>query len=396
MAIVEMEFDPSRRDFFLTGFARGRRSGGSQPPRRPGARTQPNQPQPDGGFKVTRREALGLGILATTLAGGGYIAHKLGWVFPTGPDQTPQEPETLESLVIKAKSMEDEYSINDLSDKETRDNYTRLLADIFIGYYPLGISKQQLLSSVVFVNSKEAFEELFVSRNQDPQFTLEYIKQVAARTPAFTGSDDSKIFINTSYGIFHKEMTNQDPKYPKDWNPLKSLRLVLFHEFSHAISVPSLDSVIFSIVDKNNSIKDKKITGFRIKGYTDKNEFAALYSSIDEAAVELLSKYTNTDLFNSFISKYGDTEGHSVTDIMTRLEQLMNAARIDKMELARFHKSSNLRGFLLLLAERGGIDPQRISEPDRIAFGFSLFQALIQNNQAILQDYMNSARRLAR
>lgn len=388
MATVEIGFDQSRRDFLIFGFARGRRGSG-QPPRRP-TRVAATQPEPpDGGLKVTRRGA----IIAGVIVGGSAIAVAMlrPWQRVTSPPEQ-DSPETLESLVAKAKKIEDEYSINDLSDKETRNNYTKLLADIFIGYYPLGISKQQLLSSVVFVNSKEAFEELFVERNRDPYFTEEYVKQVAARTPAFTGSDDSKIFINTSYEIFHKEMTSQDSKYPKDWNPLKSLRLLLFHEFSHAISVPSLDPVIFSIVDQNNTIKDKKNTGFRIKGYTDNREFAALYSSIDEAAVELLSKYINTDLFNSFISEYGDTQGNSVTDIMTRLEQLLSAARIAKMDLARLHKASNLKGFLLLLAERGGINPQIISESDRIVFGFSLFEALIQNNQAILQDYMNSAR----
>lgn len=397
MAIVEVLFPDefSRRDFL---FAR-RRSHRDQTPRKPHQPATPQGQPPEWnwfGKKVSRRTIIGTGSLMVGLGAGGFVADRLGlWkFFPLSPDQP--EPETLESLVAKAKKMEDEYNINDLSDKGTHDNYTKLLADIFIRYYPLDLSKQQLLSSVVWVNSEEAFEELFVSRNQDPYFTQEYIKQVAARTPAFTGSDDSKIFVNTPYEIFHKEMTSQDPKYPRDWNPLKSLRVTLFHEFSHAISVPSLDPVIFSIVDQNNSIKDKKVTGFRIKGYTDKNEFAALYSSIDEAAVELLSKYINTDLFNSFISEYSDTEGHSVTDIMTRLEQLLSASKVTKMDLARLHKASDLKGFLLLLAERGGINPQRISEPDRIAFGFSLFEALIQNNQAILQDYMSSARRLAR
>lgn len=394
MAIVERGFDPTRRDFLALGFAR-RRRGGGQPPRRPDSGSSSPQPPDFGNWfhkKVNRREALGLGVLAATLAGGGYIAHKLGWLFPTTPDQTQKEPETLEDMVAEAKSMEEEFKGRDLSDKESRDQYAELLVNIFVRYYPLGVSKLELQSSIIWFDSKEEYEELFISRNQDPFFSQDYLRQVAASRPAFTGSNDGKIYVNATHEIFQRERTSTD-KFPQDWNPLKSLRLTLFHEFSHKISDPSKDPTVFSVVDASNTLTDQTIEGFQIRGFNNKRELLGIYNPIDEASVELLSKYINTDLFHSFVSDYGDRQGNNVTAIMTRLEQLLSAAQITKMDLARLHKASNLKGFLLLLAERGGINPQRISEPDRIAFGFSLFEALIRNNQVILQDYMNSARR---
>lgn len=137
MAIVEMEFDPSKRDFLTLGFARRRRDGG-QPPRRPRQPDSPLGQQPPEwkwfDKKVSRRTVVGVGSLLVGLGVGAFVVDRLGLLkfFPPLPDQP--EPETLESLVAKAKKMEDEYSINDLSDKRTRDNYTKLLADIFIRY----------------------------------------------------------------------------------------------------------------------------------------------------------------------------------------------------------------------------------------------------------------------
>lgn len=61
----------------------------------------------------------------------------------------PSKPETLESLVAQAKKMEGGFTGIDLANQETRAQYTKLLAEIFVRYYPLGISKEQLLSSVV-------------------------------------------------------------------------------------------------------------------------------------------------------------------------------------------------------------------------------------------------------
>lgn len=381
MAIVEIEFDPLRRDLITLGFARRRSRG--QPPRRP-RETHPAQPMPPNwGPKRTRRALIAGG---TVVVGAATLISK-PWEWFT--------PETLESLATQAKNTENIYRRDDLSDTETRNKYTMLMADIFVRYYPVGISKTQLLSSVVWVNSKEAFEEIFINHNQDPFFPQEYLRQLAARTPAFT-SVDGHIYINTANGIFQKKMTSQDPTFPIDWNPLKSLRLTLSHEFNHAIAEPSQDPFIFDIVDPDNTLTHRRINGFQFYGLTSENGSAGLYDSIDEASAELLSKYINTELFDSFISKYDNHRMQDITNIIGRLEKLLEEAGITKMELARFHKNSGLRGFLLLLAERGRINAQNISEHDRIIFGLTLFEALVQNNQTILQDYMNSAKDLSR
>lgn len=382
-----VELDLSRRDFLFGRSRRGR------PPQSRESGTSRRRDRDDPG--LTRRQAIPLIIAGTAVVGGvaAGLLRPWDWEWFNLPKE---EPDTLQLLVNQAREMEDGFRGKDLSDRETRNQYTKLIADIFIKFYELdklGVSRLQLLSSVVWINSKEVFEEIFIEQNQNPVFSREYLKQVANQTPAFTAKDLGKIYINTAYTIFQENLTSQDPKFPKGWNPLKSLRLILLHEFSHAISQPAEDTAIFSIVDSKNSITDKTIEGFRIKGFTGKNEFDALYDSLDEASVELLSKYVSTGLFHSFVSEYVSTEGYDVTAIMTRLEQLINSAQIDKIELARLHKTSNLRGFLLLLTERYGIDPQKVTEKGRILFGFSIFEALIHNNQAILQDYINSAKR---
>lgn len=203
------------------------------------------------------------------------------------------------------------------------------------------------------------------------------------------------MYVNTAHEVFQKQQTASNPNFPKDWNPLKSLRSTLLHEFNHVISQPTTDITLFSLVDSRNEVTDKKVEGFQIKGFTGERKLVALFNPIEEASAELLSKYINIDLFHSFISDYPGTQGN-VTSIMIRLEKLLDSAGIDKILLARLHQTSDLKGFLLLLSERYGLNPQKISERDRIIFGFSLFEALVQNNQTILQDYMYTARRLPR
>lgn len=380
----------SRRDLLFPFAGRRKADRRSQKRHRATPSVQPEPPKWSD-LRITRRQAFIAGGATVAIGTLGYLLEPWNWLTPR--PESPQ-PESLEFWVAQARKMEDEYRDTDLSNKEARNQYTKFLAEIFIKYYPVGTSKEQLLSSVVFVNSKEVFEEVFLSTNQNSPLPTNLLKQETNRTVGFT--KDSKTYINTANEIFQKEKTSRNPKFPEDWNPLKSLRLTLFHEFSHAISQTIVDTTIFSIVDSENTLTDKKIEGFMIRGLNSRKEPMDLYRSIDEASVELLSKYINTNLFHSFISEYGSTEGINVTALMIRLEQLLNSATIDRMELARLHKTSNLKKLLLLLAERYGINPQKITERNRILFGFTLFQALIQNNQAILQDYMNSARRLTK
>lgn len=266
------------------------------------------------------------------------------------------------------------------------------MADIFIKYYSLDISRQQLLSSIVFVNSRPAFEEIFIGRNENQLITPETLRNLVPDTQAFTDRRDSKVFINTTHDSFIKGLTDEDPKYPYNWNPLKSLRIALFHEFNHLLSISGTDTALFAVLDPNNEYHDKRIEGFKIRGLNNKNQYAGDYDSIDEAFVELMSKKINTDLFGDFVGEYKDAEGNDVIAIMDRLEQVLNAANINNKELMRLHKSSNLRGFLLLLVDRSHIDMRAVPEPVKISIGTRLLRALIQNDQVVLQDYMNKAR----
>lgn len=321
-------------------------------------------------IRITRRQAVRYGVVGilSTLISAACAPQPLDPVAPDRQNLTEpkkEETETLSSLVTKARKMEDEFKGQNLSDKAIRSQYTSLLADIFTRYYPIETSREELRSSVVFVDSNG--------------------------TPAFTA--DRKIYINTTNEVFQKQETAKNPYYPKDWHPLKTLRLALFHEFNHLITQPAEDAAISVVVDPRNDITKKEIDGFAIKGFNVKKELVGLYASIDEASTELLSKYISINLFGSFLSDYShDNQGRNVTAIMIRLEKLIDSAKIDKMELAYLHRTSNLRGLLLLLTERSGINPQKVSERDRIVFGLSLFEALQQDNQTILQDYMNSAK----
>lgn len=383
----------SRRDFILFAKKRGR-SGGNQPsPHRPDSSASqprsPRRPSQSTGPEYTRRQAIPI-IAGATLLGTGAVAYLLDpfhWFRSLTPD-SPKQNETLESLVSQAKKMEAEYKGSDLSDKKTRDQYANLLSEIFVRYYPLGVSKDELVSSIIWFDSTKDYEEIFISKNQDPYFSNDYLRQMAAERTAFPDKHDGKLYINATDEIFNKARLSR--KFP-GWNPLMVLRLTLFHEFSHQITIISQDTGVFAVVDRGNEIQNKAIEGFEISGDNAKKEHVGIYHLIDEASVELLSKYINNDLFHSFISDYSNNEGDNITNIMNRFEGFLKAAGITRMELAQLHQDSNLKGLLLLLAERGGVNPRRISEPDRIAFGFTLFEASIRNNQAILQDYTKRA-----
>lgn len=373
MAITELE---SRRDFITLGFSR-RRSRGGQPPRRP-HEIHTAQPQPPNWGPKIPRAAFIVGGSATV---GAMLFRPWEWF------TAQSEPETLESLVAQAINMENTYTGSNLSDKETRNKYAKLLAKIFVGYNEEPISGNQLFNSIVWVENTEEFERIF-SEEEGVNITPERLRH----TLAFTA--DGKIYLNLSSPAFQQKTIDKDPAL-RGFNPLKQLRLALFHDFYHVVTEDSQDDSIFAIVDPQNQKRNKKISGFRILGMDNRGILVGLYENIHEATAELLSKQINQDLFGSFHSDY-PSSGEKVTDTMLRLALLLKAAQIPVNEVRRMYKQSSLKEFLLLLSERGGINPQRIAERDRILFGFAIFEALNKNNQAILQDYMNSARSFSR
>lgn len=281
------------------------------------------------------------------------------------PTEVKRSETELEALVRKARQMEDEFKGQDLSDQTIRSEYTNLLADIYSRYYRLDTTKEALSSAVTFVNAGE--------------------------TTANTEAD--KIYINVGNGFFQKKATSSNPAFPKDWNPLKSLRIALSEEFTHFIIQPAEDAGLFLIVDSANEITNKRIYGFKFKGIRGKNQ-VFLYPTIEEASVKLLANYINLDLFDVYLDTYAEnSREQDINNIMLRLEQVIDSAKIDKTILASLHKTSNLRGLLLLLGERYGLDPQKVNEQMRIMFGLSIFEALKQNDQIILQDYISTARK---
>lgn len=376
MAIIEME---SRRDLITLEFAR-RRSRGGQPPRRT-REVHLAQPQsPNWGPKIPR------GVLIVGGAAAVGVALLRPWEWFT-PQPEPEGPETLESLVAQAINLENTYKGKDLSDLEPRNEYAKLLAEIFVRYNEEQISGDQLFNSIVWMETAEEFERIFFEE-EGVNITAERLRH----TLAFTA--DGKIYLNLSSPAFQQKTIDTDPAL-RGFNPLKQLRLALFHDFYHVVTEDSQDDSIFAIVDPQNQKRNKKNSGFRILGMDNRGILVGLYENIHEATAELLSKQINQDLFGSFHSDY-PSSGEKVTDTMLHLALLLEAAQIPVNEVRRMYKQSSLKEFLLLLSERGGINPQRVSERDRILFGFAIFEALIKNNQIILQDYMNSARGLPR
>lgn len=386
MGLMAIEMD--RRDFLT--FARGRRSGGGQPPRRD-QKSSPGLPQPPDFWswfnrKISRRDALGLGVLATTLAGSGYIAHKLGWLFPTVPDQT-QESESLEHLVAQAKRMEDEYKGRDLSDKTIREKYAAILTGIFAFHDPGYLSRQQLRESIIWTDSVRDFtKQRILSSGRTGEPTLQQISNEQSITAA-TDNRRRKITVNAGADVYKQENIVRITDTTYTLNPLKMFRLSLLHELNHLVTERN-DDVIFSIIDPNNQIKDKRIEGFRFVGINKDGTFATVYNDIHEAVIELLAKDISQSDFGSYYGNFptGIT-GEDVTVLINQLEQILQVTGISHQELATMHKNSDLRGFLLKLSDKAGVNVNAPLE-NRIRLGSIIVQAIESNDQRILQDYI--------
>lgn len=382
--MTTVEFDLSRRDFLTLAFARRRRSDGGQPPRRP-ARTSPQPEPPDGGFKVTRREAL----IAGTIVGGGAIAAAIlqPWKWFTSPAEQ-DGPETLESLVAKAKKMEDEYKGRDLSDKTTREKYADMLAGIFAFHYPSYLSRQQLRESITWTDSVRDFtRQRILSSGKTGEPTSQ---QIANEQFATATTYRGKVTVNAGADVYKQENIVIIEDTPYTWNPLKMFRLSLLHEFNHLVTEKN-DDVIFSIIDPNNQIRDKRIEGFRLVGINKDGTFPTVYNDLHEAVIELLAKDISQSDFGSYYSNYpSDITGEDITVLINRLEQILQVTGISHQELASMHKNSNLRDFLLKLSDKAGVNIEAPLE-NRIRLGSIIAQAIESNNQRILQDYIRQA-----
>lgn len=395
MAIVETQlpYNQSRRDFLGIDYLFSRnRSRGGQPPRR-GQEPPSGSPQPPDFWnwfnrQVSRREALGLTVLTTTLVGGGYISHKLGWLVPTAPDQTPQKPETLEDMVAKAKRMEDEFKGRDLSDKNIREKYADILAGIFVFHHPGYLSRQELKETVGWADSLDQFVRQRIASSGRTGIPTAQQLEKERSTTASTDNRRRKITVNVASDGFKQENINLIQNAPPAWNPLRELRVSLFHEFNH-LAIESSDEVLFSIVDPNNKFKDKRIEGFRFMGVDERGSFAGALNDLHEAVIELLARDLSQSYFGSYYSNYPtEITGEDLTVVIDRLKQILQVVGITHQELATLHKNSNLREFLLKISDKVGVSVDAPLE-NRIRFGSIIAGAIERNDQRTLQSYIN-------
>lgn len=383
MATLEMELDLSKRDFLTLGFAR-RKSRGGQPPRRSHFRPPSPQPQPpDWERLVTRREVI---IAAGTIVAGGAIAALLkpwDWFKPQ-PEQAG--PETLESLVAQAKKMEDEYKGKDLSDKTARERYADTLVGIFAFHYPGYFSRQQLKKTLSWVDTLDQFvRQKIASSGRSGEPSASQLENERFTT-ASTDNRRRKITVNVASEAFKNA--------PLTWNPLKILRISLLHEFNHLV-FEGRDEIIFSIIDPNNRIEDKRVEGFRFVGVDEKGKFATALDDLHEAVIELLAKDISQSDFGLHISNMpSQLTGEDITAVMNRLEQILQIVGITHQELAILHKNSNLREFLLKISDKAGVSLDASLE-NRIRFGSIIAGAIERNDQRTLQSYINQVRSIA-
>lgn len=383
MPTAEIPFDQDRRDF-LFPFAKGK-SRNRQPSRGTGSNRspiQPKRPEKDG-HKITRRQFIPLAGIGAAV-GVGILARALEpWNWFT-PQPEPSRPETLESLVAEAKNMEEQFRGQDLSDKVIRKKYVAILAGAFALHAFPDLSKDDIANSVLFGETSQGYINLSNQYSLKPNLSNYDPYEVAATT------DTRKVIVNLSHPIFQlKSMTN--PIYPKGWNPLKSLRRVLAHEFNHLITPIIDDQELFNATDLDETFQNRRVAGFSIRAFHPTNGLpVSVNATIDEAAVELQAANFSSLFGSSVEIQYFNIYGQDIAAIALRLSNLTKTAGISLEQLSSLNRSSKLKEFLLLLAEKAKISPQA-TFVQKLEYGFKVCDALTSNDQMFLQDFINRA-----
>ncbi len=380
---IDMELNPSRRDFLTLAFAKKPRGGGQSSQRRSSGANS-NQSQPDGGFKFTRRQAL----IGGSIIGGGVLAGILKpWerFIQDQPEQITPEPETLDGLITKGKKMEAEFKGQDLSDQKIRKEYADVLAGIFALHNPGYLSAQQLKESITFENTIQGFTQQRIDSSGKIGTPTPLQLDNERSTTASTLNRGRKITVNTASEAFKQK------NLPAGWNPLKFLRLSLLHEFNHLV-IESTDQTIFSIMDPNNRLKDKRIEGFRIVGVNEKGGFDEAFNDLHESTIELLARNISQADFGSHYSNM-DSEGtgENLTALMGRLDQILQLIGMNYQELIILFRNSNLRRFLTTLAEKAGVNPSAPLD-SKIRTGSIVAGAIERNDQRAIQNYINQVK----
>lgn len=373
MATAELDF--SRRD--LLSFAKPKRriplvqSGGKS------SSSSPSQHGP----KISRRALLIAGIIAGTGTGVGILRL---W------EQTTP-PETLESLVAQAKKMEDGYKAKDLSDKPTREKYAGVLAGIYAFYYPGYFSKQQLIDAVSWSDNLHQFAtQALVSIGKNVTPTPKQVEN-ERNTTAVTDNRRKKVIVNTAATSFQQRNIDAATSLPKGWNPLKTLRTALFHDFGHLVNERT-DEEIFSALDPNSEFTEKRIEGFKFIGKDKIGRQASAFTDFNEAVVELLAKNIDLAYFGFHPNDMpSTTPGLDMDAIIRNTEQVLQAIGLNHQELAKLFKNSRLKEFLVILADKAGVG-NNVSLKDKITSGSDIIEIIQENNQDLLQIYLEATK----
>lgn len=279
--------------------------------------------------------------------------------------------------------MEEQFKGQDLSDKTMRKKYVDILAGAFDLHAQSVLSQKDIADSVLFGNTPQEFVNLLNQYSLRPELS-EYDMDAVAGT-----TDKGKIIVNLPHPIFHsKSMTN--PIYPKGWNPLKSLRRVLSHEFNHLITPIIPDQELFDATDLDARFKERRVAGFSIRAFHPNGRPVAVNVPIDEATVELQATNFSSLFGPSLEMRYFSIYGEDIAGIAIRLSNLTKTVGISSEQLSRLNRGSKLKEFLLLLTEKAKISPQA-SLAQRLEYGFNVCDALINNDQIFLQDFIKRA-----
>lgn len=384
-----MEIPLTRRDFL--NFARKNRPQENQPSKK-GSSMQAGggSTPPDGsgwlGTMLTRRKVV---VGGATLATGGlglYVADRLGLI-----SHKPEKPfpETIEGMVAEAREMENSFKDRDLSSKKTRERYAGLIAGIVAVESQGFITRDEILSTIVWTDSLNEFTRERLKDIKNPSFFEPGYRDSAPYVTAITDIRARKMVINTRADAYSQENLSGMRTSVK-LNPLTMLRMSLVHEFHHLVKT-GVDEELFAMIDPRNELLDKMIEGFRFRADHPSGSPAGALNNIHEAMFELASKDINQRYFGFFFSDYGTSQdSQSLTSVMNGLERVLQATGITIQEAKVLQRESRLRDFLLLVLSRGGVSDQD-SVSARLKFGLTLMTAIERNDRAFVQGFINRA-----
>ncbi len=282
--------------------------------------------------------------------------------------------------------------------------HIELVAGMYHNYYNTTISVDQMAGGVLLIPTTEEFVRYLKQvKNFSGNFTDQENRQIVARF--LTGGT---AVVNLQADFFNAAIIQKGIErkmLPQAWNPARTLRTTLAHEWGHDIVGNSTDPIL-SLLDPKNRYPSKRFEGFRVKGLTDlaegiypsdikpNTEHALRYSELDEAAVELLAARPNVEFFpkdRNFYSSYPDYHGSTdgITQMGLRLNRLKDACRVGDDILYRRHYASDVGQFFFLLLRRTGFLP---GDPMLATFFVqSVINTIISGDPKNMEKYVNGA-----